>query len=95
MKATGHTGELRFKYQVAVRLGAWTVEPVVGTSGHRFRLSAEVVEDRDPWTQRRPLDLYLAFGGSMWVWHKVDPDDIGSVIDLELHGTPTILQRSN
>lgn len=94
MKATGHTGELRFRYQVAARLGAWSVEPVVGTSGHRFRLSAKVTEDISPWTTRRPLDLYLTFGVSVWVWHGVNPQSIGSAIDLELHGSPTIMQRS-
>jgi hypothetical protein len=95
VQATGHTGELRFKYQVAARLGAWTVKPVVGTSGHRFRLSAKVAEDIDPWATRRPLDLYLTFGVSVWIWRNVSPQSLGSAIDLELHGSPTIMQRSN
>lgn len=95
MQATGHTGELRFKYQVAARLGSWTVKPVTGTAGHRFRVSATVVASIDPWVSRRPLDLRLTFGTSTWVWHAVDPPDIGTRIDLELPHPPTIMQRSD
>ena len=94
MQAAGRSGQLRYRYQVAVRLGSWTLKPVIGTSGHRFRLSATVVEHIEPWAAYIPLDLYLTFGASEWIWHKLDLESVGSVTDLELHGTPTIMQRS-
>jgi hypothetical protein len=93
VRATGHTGELRFRYQIAARLGKWIVEPVTGTAGHRFRVSATVVTSMDPWMTRRPLDLYLTFGTSTWVWHTVNPPDIGTHIDLEVPHHPTIMKR--
>jgi hypothetical protein len=95
MRAAGRCGQLRYRYQVAIRLGSWTLKPVIGTSGHRFHLSAVVVERIEPWTSYRPLDLYLTFGASEWIWHTVHLDPVGSVTDLELQGTPTIMQRSN
>ena len=95
MQATGHTGECRYRYQVAMRLGSWTVKPVVGMSGHRYSISAVVASTIDPWVSRRPLDLYLSFGTSTWVWHDVDPDAVGKRIELELPHPPSIIQRSD
>ena len=90
MQATGRAGELRFRYQVAALLGEWTLKPVVGTSGHRFRLEAKVAESVDPWASRRPLDLRLIFGRSIWVWRGVETETVNTAIDLELDGNPTI-----
>jgi hypothetical protein len=95
VKATGHAGELRYRYQVAARLGKWTVEPVTGAAGHRFRVSATVVASIDPWVSRRPLDLYLTFGTSTWVWHGVNPPDIDTHVEIEAPHQPTIMQRSD
>ena len=95
MKATGHTGELRYRYQVAARLGKWTVEPVTGTAGHRFRLSATVVERIDPWASYGVLDVHLMFGSVVWIWKQVHLNPVvGNAVDLgELHEPPTIIQR--
>ena len=95
MKATGHTGELRYRYQVAARLGNWNVEPVTGTAGHRFRVSASVVAVVHPWITRRPLDLHLTFGRSTWVWHVLHPEEpIEQNLAIEVSNPPTIIQRS-
>jgi hypothetical protein len=95
VKATGHTGELRFRYQTAVRIGSWSVEPVIGTAGHRFFISAGVVASIDPWVSRRPLDLYLSFGTSKWLWHALDLPEIGERIEVEVSHPPTIIQRNS
>lgn len=91
MRATGRVGELRFRYQTAARLGKWVVEPVTGTAGRRFRISAKVVSSIDPWITRNPLDLYLTFGASTWVWHDVSASSIDTHFTLEVPHPPTIL----
>jgi len=97
MQAAGHTGQLRYRYQVAALLGAWTLQPVVGTSGHRFRLSAAIVRCIEPWASYCPLDVYLMFGNVVWIWKNTNFNPVvGSATDLiELHEPPTIMQRSH
>jgi hypothetical protein len=97
MRAAGYTGQLRYRYQVAALLGSWSLEPVIGTSGHRFRLCATVVRCIEPWASYRPLDVHLMFGSAVWFWTHVDLDPIVGVgLDLgELHEEPTIIQRSH
>ena len=95
MQATGNAGELRFRYQVAARLGEWKVKPVIGTAGRRFRISATIVARIDPWAQRRPLDLYLSFGKSTWIWNSVEVASIAERLEVEVPHQPTILQRSD
>ena len=97
MQAAGYTGQLRYRYQVAALLGSWSLEPVIGTSGHRFRLCATVVRCIDPWSTYRPLDVHLMFGSAVWIWTHVNLDPVvGAAIDLgELHEPPTIIQRSH
>jgi hypothetical protein len=97
MQAAGHTGQLRYRYQVAALLGSWILEPVIGTSGHRFRLSATVVERIDPWASYGVLDVHLMLASTVWIWKQVHLNPVvGSAVDLgELHEPPTIIQRSH
>jgi hypothetical protein len=90
MRATGHTGRFQHSYQVAAILTGWQCEPMVGSKGHRFHVSAKVKKVVEPWISRRPLDLILEFGSSKWIWHNVNPKFTDASIDLELTRTPTI-----
>jgi len=93
MKATGKAGVLRFKYQVAVRLGDWTLEPVLILPRHqRYHLRGSVVSRHEPWSSRSPLDVYLEFGPNTWIWNGIliDTDASGVRLSIELHGPPTI-----
>ena len=90
MRATGHSGQLNYSYQVAATLTGWSCEPVVGSTGHRFRISAKVKAAVEPWVSQRPLDLTLEFGSSRWTWKNVRPEVVNGSIDLELEHQPTI-----
>jgi len=63
---------------------------VVGSEGHRFRISAKVKTAVEPWASKRPLDLILEFGSSRWTWKNVRPEVINGSIDLELEHQPII-----
>jgi hypothetical protein len=93
MRATGKSGLLRFKYQVAARLGEWTLEPVlILPHTQRFRLSGSVVSRHEPWHSRSPLDVWLEFGSNRWVWNGVVVGEklMKSRLIIELEGPPTI-----
>jgi|AP59_1055472.scaffolds.fasta_scaffold84465_2 hypothetical protein len=93
MKVNGKSGSLFFRYQKAVNLGAWTIEPVTGTSGNRFRLSASVESLVEPWCNERPLDVKLDFGNAQWLWEHVDPKTTAPTITMELENAPTIIKE--
>lgn len=96
MKVSGKSGSLFFRYQRAVHLGSWTIEPVTGTSGNRFRLSASIESRVEPWCNERPLDVKLDFGDAQWLWEHVDPTTTAPTITLELQNAPTIIkERTN
>ena len=90
MRARGHVGSFRHSYQVAAVLTGWQCEPMVGSQGHRFHVSAKVKKVVEPWISRRPLDLILEFGSSKWIWRNVIPKFTDASIDLELDHQPTI-----
>ena len=75
------------------------MEPVTVSSGHRFHVSMKVLEVIDPWFSYKPLDLYLTFGASVWVWHDVDLSvqtknaTPAESLHAELLHPPTIEQR--
>lgn len=66
VRASGVSGELRYGYQRAIGLGAWTIDLDVATRQFRFRAA---ILDRHPvWADRTPLDLRLALGNVRWLW---------------------------
>lgn len=95
MRASGRSGTFRYSYQVAAVLNAWTLEPVVGTNGHRFRLSVTIGHAIDPWSNYRPLDIYLDMNGSHWIWNAVEIENVSlPTLEVELHEQPIIMKRS-
>jgi hypothetical protein len=94
MRATGHSGRLNYSYQTAAILTGWSCEPVVGSKGHRFRISAKVKAAIEPWVSHRPLDLVLEFGSAKWLWRDVNPSLSNGSIDLELTHQPKIIKES-
>jgi hypothetical protein len=93
MRATGKTGVLCFKYQVAARLSDWSLEPVlILPRTQRFQLKGKVVSRHEPWSSRSPLDIRLEFGTNVWIWIGISVDMNHAVheLSIELHGPPTI-----
>jgi hypothetical protein len=92
MPVTGLRGELRYRYQKAVTLGRWTLDPVVLLADtRRFSLIADIFSVHDPWCTHRPLDLVLQFGSEELFWPEVHlPKTIHRVHSLrtELHTEP-------
>jgi hypothetical protein len=95
VRASGKGGELKYHYQIAAIVDTWTLEPMVGTNGHRFRLSADLLSIIEPWCGYRPLELYLTMNGSKWLWNELDPKRISlPTLDMELHEPPTIIKEN-
>jgi|TARA_R110000824_G_scaffold32826_4_gene105809 hypothetical protein len=94
MRVTGVSGRLCYRYQTAAVLGSWSIEPVTGSTGHRFRLSAQVEERVEPWIHERPLDAHLDFGSGKWIWSNIDPDEFTMTLSIELSDHPTITKES-
>jgi hypothetical protein len=93
MRATGKSGLLRFKYQIAACLGDWILEPVlILPHSQRFRLSGSVVSRHEPWASRSPLDVWLEFGSNRWVWNGVVVGEklTESRLVIEVEGPPRI-----
>ena len=93
MRATGKAGILRFKYQVAARLGSWTLEPIlILPNSQRFRLTGFIVSRHEPWASRSPLDMSLEFGPNAWVWKGLNICEkvTESRLVIELDEPPTI-----
>ena len=95
MRASGRGGTFRYSYQGAAVMDAWTLEPVGGTNGHRFRLSVTISHSVDPWSSYRPLDVYLDMNGSHWIWNAVEVESISlPTLVLELQEKPIIMKRN-
>ena len=85
MRASGLSGELRYGYQCAARLGAWTIESCDGG----FRFAAPIAEAHEVWIVCRPLRLVLALGRAEWVWDDVDPAIDGATVTITLTHRPS------
>jgi hypothetical protein len=94
VRASGRGGRLKYRYQVAATIQAWTLEPVVGTNGHRFRLLADLSAIIEPWCSYRPLDLCLQMNGSQWTWMTLKPERFSlPTLEIELHDPPIIIEE--
>ena len=90
MRASGTSGEVRYGYQVALRLGHWMMEaerdrPV-------FNLIASIVSADEIWTMRTPLDLVLALGPFEWIWRDIPVSMTNGTVTIELLRRPDIAQ---
>jgi hypothetical protein len=84
MRASGLSGELRYGYQIAARLGAWEIAEKQGT----FRLRGRVASVDPVWITRRPIALVVALGPVEWKWSGVDPVIGNGVVEIALVGRP-------
>ena len=90
--ATGSSGRVRFGYQVAAELGAWTLmlDPRPPRS---YRIKANVRQWNAHWRTHSPLTLVLDVGGSVWEWSGVVPaEETDSSVVYEVRGLPTIIR---
>ncbi len=84
MRASGLSGELRYGYETAARLGTWAIE----SDGTAFRFSAVVTQAHELWALRRPLTLVLALGNFEWSWTGLDPAIAGARAEVVLTRRP-------
>jgi hypothetical protein len=63
----GKSGEIRFGYQTAAKLGRWSMR----WNGAGYVLDAEPKEVNEFWIKRKPLSIRLTFGRSE-VWRFSD-----------------------
>lgn len=88
MRATGHTGEVRYGYRVAARTGPWVIAR--DEDAHNFTFLAAVFETDEVWLAQRPLDLVLALGQVEWVWRDVIPTIVDGRMMLQLTRRPDV-----
>lgn len=83
MRMAGAAGELRAGYQVAARLGKWTMDA--------DRVEAAVEETNDFFLDL-PGDkaLWLRMGARYWVWPVVDVVDAGRPLVVRVLGSPQV-----
>jgi hypothetical protein len=93
MRASGTHGELRVGYQVAARLGPWSMEQAAQVPvAYEFR--ALVLHENSFWITQRPLDLVVALGTVEWTWRDVSFERDGRHIVVELCIRPEVLERA-
>ena len=82
-QASGTSGEVRKGYQVAVRLGSWSLSD--------GRLEAQASEIQDVWLDMPgQVDLWLRMGRTFWVWSNVDVADRGQPFVIRVGGSPQV-----
>ena len=65
----GKSGEIRFGYQTAAKLGRWSMR----WNGASYVLDAEPKEVNDFWIKRKPLSIRLTVGRSdVWRFSDVE-----------------------
>lgn len=65
----GKSGEIRFGYQTAAKLGPWSMR----WNGSSYVLEAEPKEVNDFWIMRKPLSVRLTVGRSdVWSYPSVE-----------------------
>ena len=70
MTISGPSGELRYGYFVAARIGKWK------KAGGR--VTAPLLASNSVYVSRRPLDLVLVLGTRRWIWRGVEAQLVGS-----------------
>lgn len=87
LELRGSTGELRYGYHVAARLGAWSLS--------EDRVEARAVSGVHPvWVEREPLTLHLAVGAKQWVWSGAEVVDPGTPFVIRVSGSPAVRDAS-
>lgn len=92
LRLEGTSAELRVGYQVAARLGSWSLRPA---GQQTFRFTATVLSRHDYWSAQRPLDLVFPLGPSEWTWCGVEPSAApGDAVTIELTTRAAIRPRA-
>lgn len=87
MNMRGPTGEIRYGYQVAAKLGSWELTPK--TDDAMFFTATAVAVD-DYWITQEPLVLALRFSRSQWLWTGIVAIRDGRYIHTTVTGKPII-----
>ena len=90
MLASGHRGELRVGYQVAAKLGRWSLSVDDDAEGKSSVLEASVTASNAHWLASvDTFDLELRLGSMLWLWRNVRPViDQGTSVSITLVGVP-------
>ena len=91
MLANGHRGELRVGYQIAAKLGRWSLSVDHDDSGGKSSvLEASVTASNAHWLSSvDTFDLELRLGTMLWLWRNVTPViDQGTSVSITLVGVP-------
>lgn len=80
----GVTGEVRYGYQPAARLGTWTME--------NDRLDASVAERNEVWLDSAgPFSLWLHIGPKKaWVWRDISVITTAGAFACRVSGKPEV-----
>jgi hypothetical protein len=98
MTVSGHSGELKYSYQLAAVLENWMLRTIGPTASRKFELTASVSRTVEPWFNRLPLDLYLSCDGKQWVWNGISDwtkSTDNEKITIHLEGTPAIIKGAS
>jgi hypothetical protein len=98
MTVSGHNGELKYSYQLAVVLGNWMLRTIGPTNSRKFELTASVSRTVEPWFDRLPLDLYLTCDGKQWVWKDISDwtkSTDSEKITIYIEGIPAIIKGAS
>ena len=92
MRASGKAGSLRVGYQIASRLGEWsiTLAPVLPMTA---MLRARIRDEHPYWSTQRPIDVVLVLGTVEWIWRGVTVSRDGDSIVVMLHERPIVEAR--
>jgi hypothetical protein len=89
--ADGVSGELRVGYQLAARLGRWSIDlddthlgPARGT------LRAAIVDAVPFWIDQRPFTARLQLGPGSWLWAVGVTVIDGSTCTMQIDGQPEV-----
>lgn len=90
MRITGVGGQVRAGYQLAARVGAWTLERALAGPSPEYTLTAEIVARDAYWAQQAPLAIDLVMGQRMWTWDPMQPAWGSQSLSAIVIGAPTI-----
>lgn len=93
IRADGLAGAVTIGYQVAARLGRWSLT-LAASAPRAYVLEAEAVSVDPYWIAEEPLALALECGSDRWVWDGVAVEAGGGHLSATLHGIPAIEKRA-
>lgn len=92
MNANGPAGELRVGYQLAARLGRWSMEAHHALPAVRFAIRAPIMWRDVFWSTQRPMRVELFFGSFRWTWDNVTPTIADGSMSVVVEGKPRLIK---